>query len=247
MEVGHETMGDKLVFAFILIHKVALPIQEICHFLPVITFPFILIRGACYSIAWIELFPSVDVHPPVIQPPLLGKQVQVIVELVLNVVSESEEIVSVVHSACFCFVVYLKPDYRRMLCIPFQHLADNSLAVESIGRISEIHVLPNSIVGFVSHGMLGHYFRVFICQPCRNRIGGSSQYDFNSCCMHLVQNTVHPFKFKISFLRLKYSPGRFSNAHYCQAGSFHQPDIFIQSLIGHIFMIVGCTIKHVVE
>ena len=247
MEVGHKAVGDKLVFTLVFIYKVALPIQKIGHFLPVIAFPFILVRGACHSIARIELFPGVDVHSPVVHSPFLGKQIQVIVEFLFDVVPESEEIVSVVYSARFCFVVHLIPDDCRMLCISFQHLADNPFAIELVGRVCKIHVLSDSIIGFVSFGVFCQHFRVFVCQPCRNGIGGSSQDDFDSCCMHLVQNAVHPFKFKISFLRLKYSPGRFSNAHYCQAGSFHQPDIFIQSLIGHIFMIVGCTIKHVVE
>ena len=56
MEVGHKAVGDKLVFTLVFIYKVALPIQKIGHFLPVIAFPFILVRGACHSIARIELF-----------------------------------------------------------------------------------------------------------------------------------------------------------------------------------------------
>ena len=155
VESGHKAMSHKLVVAFVFIHDVALPVQEIGNLLAVVTFPFVFVRWIRYAVAFVEFFPCVYVHAPVVHAPFFCEQVEVAAEFVFYVVAETDEIVAVVDASGFKFVIHLIAYDSRMFGVSFHHFPYDAFAIETEGRVGEVHVLAYAIMRLFTVHLFG--------------------------------------------------------------------------------------------
>src|SRR6266852_4745329 len=101
-----------------------------------------------------------------------------------------------------------------MVLVVLENFADDTLAIETIRRIQEIGVLPQSITNCFSIQASDEDLRMFFVHPRRDRIGGSAQNDLNACLVHSVDYAVHPCEFKAAIFRLPNSPTGFADANH---------------------------------
>ena len=142
----HETMSDELIRAAILVDDVYLPVQEVGRHLAVPAFPPHLIGRIGHALAVIEVFPAVNVHAPIVQSPATVEFLEVTLEFLLDIVAETLEIIGIVDVTGFHLIIHLIADDGRMLGEVLHHLADDTFAVTEIGRVLQIHVLPDAVV-----------------------------------------------------------------------------------------------------
>ena len=243
----HETVGDKLIRTFILVDQIDLPVEEIGCYLAVPSFPPDLVGGIGHPFPVVEIFPFVDVHAPIVQSPTSVEFFQIPLELLTDIGLEAFEIVGIVNASRLHLVIHLITDDGRMLGKVRHHASDDAFAIDPIGRVVDIHVLADAIIALSAiHGLRQH-FGMLLCQPGGNGVGGGSQDDLNTCLVHGIQNTVHPGELKDTILRLKERPGRFAHPDNSHSGLFHQADIFVQTVGGRIFRIVGGPIERLAE
>jgi len=221
LERPHETMSNKLILLFILVYNIYLPIKEICYSLAIPAFPFIFIRRIGNSVPWIKIFPSVYIHPPIIHSPFFRKLIYIAFKLIFYIISESDKIIMVINISGFYFIIHLITDNCRMFRIPLHQFPYYAFRIETISRIHEIHILPDTIICLSSTRILCQNFRMPFCHPSGNRISRSTQNNFYTGFMHFIQYPIHPFKLENSLLRLKYPPRRFTDPNHIYSIFLH--------------------------
>ncbi len=142
-------------------------------------------------------------------------------------------------------IVDLPADDIGIITIVLHHVADKSLCVEPVRRTIGVHILPHPVADRCSAQRPRQDLRVFVIHPRRNRIRRRSHNHLDPRLAHCIYNAVHPRVLKLSVLRLPQAPGGLPHPHHCQPCLFHQRDIFIQPLIGHVFVVIRCAVKHI--
>ena len=120
------------------------------------------------------------------------------------------------------------------------HRADDTLAVETVSGMCDIHIL-SCTVNVLSVVRERKNIRIFLCQPGWNRVGRSTDNNgdakFCGCMEHLVQMR----KIKDAVLWLDRAPGRLCNTDRVHSGFCHHLHVLLYTVIRKIFRVVGRT------
>jgi hypothetical protein len=78
-------------------------------------------------------------------------------------------------------------------------------------------------------------------------VGGRAHDDLDARLAHGIDDAVHPGVFEIAVFGLPQAPGRLAHADDGDARGLHQRDVFVEALVGHVFVVVGCAVEDVGE
>src|SRR5437763_11818174 len=81
--------------------------------------------------------------------------------------------------------------------------------------------------------------------PGGDRRSRSAENYFEPGLGHGVYDTIHPGVLKVSVFRLPQTPGRLAHSYDRESSFPHQLDIFAQSLVGHVLVIIGSTVENI--
>ena len=115
---------------------------------------------------------------------------------------------------------------------------DFCTAVKQVGRRGDVHDLPCA-VGTAALSGFSQHFRVHLFQPGGDRIGRRTDNDVDTGFVHCVQYPVDMGIIKITGTGFHCRPGRFCDTDDVNSRFLHHTDIFVQTVTGHIFIIIG--------
>ena len=116
-------------------------------------------------------------------------------------------------------------------------LADDALAVEKISGRGDIHDLAGT-VGTAALFRFRQHLRVHLFQPGGNGVGRRADDDVDSGFVHGVHDPVNMGIVKNAGTGFQRRPGGFGDADEVDARFLHHPDILVQTVIGHVFVII---------
>ena len=140
----------------------------------------------------------------------------------------------------FRLVVKLESDNMRYIFDMLHDRADDTLAVETVSGMCDIHIL-SCTVNILSVVRECKNIRILLCQPGRDRIGRCADNDRDSvfCCgiQHLVK--MREIKYAVSWL--DGAPCGLRNTDRVHSGFCHHLHVLLYTVIRKIFRVVGST------
>ena len=229
---------DKLILSGILPHNLCLPVQIIIHQCPLEFFKFCPQASVDCSPHIREIFPCIDPITPVIQTKLFIQSIQIIMELFSQIFYKLFLHIPACSIIVFCLIIQLETDDTFSVGRHFHQLSDHPLSVIPIHRMGNIHNLSCTIDSRSVFSRCQH-IRVRFHHPGGNCIRRSSDNNGNPGCFHGIQYPRHMAEIKHSLLRFTGTPCRLRNSYHIDPCRFHHFHIFIQTVVWHIFIIIG--------
>ncbi len=135
-------------------------------------------------------------------------------------------------------IVGLVADHCRMAGDMADQLADHTLRMEQVGRAGDVHILARAIL--VWPGRCDRQdLRVFPDQPGRHGIGRCADDHFDAGLVHRFKDAVDRSEIEDAVLRFERAPGRLGDADRGDPGNQHHRDVLVESLVGHVFVVIG--------
>ena len=232
---------NKLILSGILPHNICLPFQIIIHQCSLEFLKFCPQAAVDGSPHIREIFPCIDPVTPVIQTKLIIQSIQIILELVSQIFYKLLLYISACSIVVFRLIIQLKTNDTFSVSRHFHQLSYYPLSVIPIHRMGNIHNLSCTVDSRSVFGRCQH-IRIGFDHPGGNCIGGSSDNHRNPGFLHGIQHPRHMAEIKHPFLGFTGTPGRLCNPYHINPRRFHHLHIFVQTVIGHIFIIISNSI-----
>ena len=131
----------------------------------------------------------------------------------------------------------------RLVAIVFGNLANDALGIAQKIRVGDVHVLAQAVSGLAAIEAGHQDFRMLFEHPRWNRVGGRAQDYADVGARQAFDNPVHPGELEPAVLGLPETPGGFAHADHVDTGLFHQLDVFLQAVLGHVLRIEGGAVE----
>ena len=79
--------------------------------------------------------------------------------------------------------------------------------------------------------------------PRGDGIGRGTHDDLDAGLAHGVDHAVHPRVLEAAILRLPQAPGRLAQANHVETGGLHHLHVLFQTLVRHVFMVIGRAVQ----
>ena len=237
-----KVMCDKLVFPLIFPYKGCLPGQKFRHQAPLEFFKFTAQTAVDRPSHIGKILPGMQGIAPVIHAEFPVHGFHITLEFIFQVSNKCLLYASPCGPVIFCLIVDLIAYDTRSVLHMIHQFSYDTFTVKQIMAVGDIHDLscPVDTPALFCHC---HHIRMLFLHPGRNGIGWRAHDHVDTCLLHGIQNPVNVIKIKHSILGLQCAPGGFRNPHQIDPCLFHHCNIFFQSVIRHIFIIICHTVE----
>ena len=126
----------------------------------------------------------------------------------------------------------------RVRAIAFGHQAGDASGLFSVGCMAKTIVAPRAKFADLAVAAAGQHVWMFVQHPAGRGGGGCAQDDLEAHFSQSRNCAVQPTPVKLSRLRFKARPRKFTNPHPGETGLSHQLRIAIPNLFGPMFWII---------
>lgn len=247
VRIKRGTINSGLIFALMFVCGITLPVRGVNRFLPIVTFPFVLMQKTYRSVTQVRLFPNISIRSPMIRSPFLNGRVRIVIRFLFSMIPRSRRVISIICSTHFYFIIRLVPSSYQVLYVSFRRLTSGPFTVRLMNQIYGVRILSSSVVNFISFNIFYRRFQIFMYRPYEGKVNKDSRSSFSSYYVRLIRGTIRPFGFGVSFLQLGCSPNEFSGTRCYRTNSFRRPSVFVRSLVKRVFVVMNYAVGRIIR